>query len=519
MHDPDTNLPPILPAADEFAEAHQRRVYLFLGLASFLAIVSTIFYFAFDLESLILPAVLLVSIAVIIAIWNYPGVTFYLLFTATVLFELFISQSPDAIVEKVPFFMNLNSIVQTYAHVDFKALPINLVEILLGIAAVFAGLRAAFNHQNKVHLGPLFWPIAAYICFVILGWVNGMATGGDFKISLQEVRPQFYFFIAYLMAVNVVRTPAHLQRAYWIAVLGIGLKGIIYTVRRFTVFANMPVPEQGVGSHEEAFFFDCFEMLLMVLSFCKIHKHLRTVMWLLIPFVVLGNLATNRRAGTAAITIVIPILMLVVHRALPERRKLITVAGIAMAILFPIYYFSFKNSDSMLGQPARAISSQFSPTDRDASSNEYRDAENADLYATIKLAPLHGYGYGKRMLHVVPIADISNAYEWWDIMTHNQVLWIWMRLGTFGMLSFWMMVGAIIIRACWNVRSPTASVETKAASIFGMLVICMLMFFGLLDLQFSNYRDMLFGGFWTGILAIAPHFTATVPTQEKEALI
>ncbi|MCW3100926.1 MAG: hypothetical protein JWL77_6544 [Chthonomonadaceae bacterium] len=515
MLEPDTNLPPILPAADEFAEAHQRRVYLFLGLASLLAVASTICYLAFDLDSLILPMVLLVAVAVVIAIWNYPGVTFYLLFTATLLFETVISIYPDAFVEKVPFFLNFNTIVQTYAHVDFKALPINLVEILLALTAVASGLRAAFNHQKKIVIGPLCWPIAAYILFVTLGWINGMATGGDFKISLQEVRPQFYFFIAYLMAVNVVRTPAHLNRVYWVTVLCIALKGIIYTVRRFTIFANVPVPEQGVGSHEEAFFFDCFEMLLMVLSFCKIHKHLRTLMWFLLPFVVLGNLATNRRAGTAAIMIVLPILMLVVHRALPERRKLITVVGIAMAILFPIYYFSFKNSDSMLGQPARAISSQFSPTDRDASSNAYRDAENADLYATIKLAPVQGYGYGKRMLHVAPIADISGAYDWWDIMTHNQVLWVWMRVGTFGMLSFWMMVCAIIIRACWNIRSETASVETKAASIFGMLVVCMLMFFGLLDLQFSNYRDMLFGGFWAGIVAAAPMLTTSLSSQEK----
>jgi len=528
MTEKDTNPPiitpphidpsPILPDNEEFAAYHQRRVHLFTLLTCVLAFLSAIAYLVVGSGSLIMPFVLLIILAILIVLWHYPSATFYLLFTATLLFETAVSNKPDAIVEKVPFFLNINTMVQTYAHADFKALPINIPEVLLFITACMAGIHAAFNRHGKILLGPLCWPIFAYICFVTIGWMNGMATGGDFKISLQEVRPQFYFFIAYLMAFNIVRTPRHLLRLYWIMALCIGLKGIIYTIRRNTVFAGMALPDQGVGSHEEAFLFDCFIMLLVVMSFCGLHKRLKTAMWFLLPFVVMGNLATNRRAGTAAFILVFPILLLAAHRVLPKRRKLISAFSLAVAILGPIYYFTFRHSESMLAQPARAIASQFEANPRDASSNAYRDAENADLMATIHLAPIQGYGYGKRMLHVAPIADISKEYDWWDIMTHNQVLWVWMRVGSFGMFSFWMMVSAIIIQACRNIRDETASTEVKAVSIFGMLVICMLMFFGLLDLQFSNYRDMLFGGFCAGMIAIAPQIKAEVSTQKKEVL-
>jgi hypothetical protein len=37
-----------------------------------------------------------------------------------------------------------------------------------------------------------------------------------------------------------------------------------------------------------------------------------------------------------------------------------------------------------------------------------------------------------------------------------------------------------------------------------MLVIGQLLIFGLLDLQLSNFRDMLFAGFWTGVLGRLP---------------
>jgi len=516
IHPPLIDPPPILPDTEEFAAYHQRRIHLFTLLTCVLSLLAVGACFVVGSGSLIMPFVLFAILAILIVIWHYPTATVYLVFFATATFELFDSNKPYAYLEKVPFFWNINTIFQTYAHVDFKALPINLMELILLLTVACAGIRAIFDHKRTMTLGPLFWPIVAYIAFVVFGWINGMSTGGDFKISLQEVRPQFYFLTAYFMVVNVISTPRHLHTLYWIMVLSIGLKGILYTIRRYTIYAGMPLPDQGVGSHEEAFLFDCFMMLLVVLSCCGLQKRLRAVMWFLLPFVVLGNLATNRRAGTAALILVFPILLLVAHRVLPKRRKFISALSLAVAILGPIYYYTFRHSDSALAQPARAIASQFEANVRDTNSNAYRDAENADLMATIHLAPIHGYGYGKKMLHAVPIADISKEYEWWDIMTHNQVLWVWMRVGTVGMLAFWMMVSTIIIQACQIIRSETASLEMKAAGIFSTMVICMLMLFGLLDMQFTNYRDMLFGGFCAGIIAIIPRLTPSLPTQEKE---
>ena len=216
MTETDTTTPTALPASDDFAAAQQKRVYLFTLLGLGLAAAAAVSFLFLGTGSLILPMLLLVTLMTLLSIWHHPIVTFYILFTATVLFETNISLSPDAIIERVPFFWNFNTIMEFYANSNFKILPINLVEILLFIYVVCAGIRAAYNHHGKILLGPLFLPIIAYICFVIFGWINGIATGGDVNISLQEVRPQLYFLIAYLMAVNIITTPRRLQQIYWI---------------------------------------------------------------------------------------------------------------------------------------------------------------------------------------------------------------------------------------------------------------------------------------------------------------
>ena len=498
-----------LPTADDYANAVRRRNGKFLAGGAVLAIIVAAVFAG--LGNILLPLVVLAALLLPILLWQFPRLVFYFVLASACLFELAQMNGPDgsvyadSLTDRIPVFWNINTILQIYGHTDFKGVPLNLLEVLLVLAGACALIRSAYTKTGAFRPGPLLWPIGIYTAFVLAAWVNGMATGGDFKVSLQEIRSQIYFGLAYLMAYNMIRDRKQLDAALWVIVLCIGLKGVLLTFRRYVTLHGLPLPDQGVGAHEEAFFFDAFIALLLSFSVCGTFPKMRGVMLALLPFVVLGSLACNRRAGTAAFVIILPTLALAAYQALPKRRRLIALLSAAALVAFAGYFAAFKNSNSILAQPARAINSQFTPDPRDASSNAYRDAENADLMATIRSAPL-GYGYGKKMLHAVPIADISADYEWWDIMTHNQVLWVWMRVGTFGFLAFWMMVSAILIYGARTVRSEAASLETKSLAIGGMLIVGALMIFGLLDLQFSNFRDMLFAGLWSGILAALPSF-------------
>lgn len=456
------------------------------------------------------PAMIVIGIMIPILVWRYARFTLFFILAGTCLFEISPTGYPDAITDLVPFFWNTNTFFQRYVHIEFKMIPLNLLEIFLIIAAAISAIQAVLLRKTNVRIGPLFWAIGIYIVFVAFGWFNGIATGGDFKISLQEVRAQFYFLVAYMIAVNMIRSRVTLSAVLWTTVLCIIAKGALYTFRRYVTLQGVTMLDQGVGSHEEAFFFDAYVLLLLSLAICRVYPRLLMVMWCGLPAVVIGNLACNRRAATAAMAITIPILLLAAYRALPERRKTILRVGLAIVIGFSIYFPLFRNSDGALGQPARAIQSQFQPDPRDASSNQYREAENACLMATVRLSPLLGYGYGKRMLHAAPIADISMMYEWWDVMTHNQILWVWMRVGSFGFLAFWMMIAAILIFACLFTRDRAPDNEMRSIGLFVLLVVAALLVFGLLDLQLSNYRDMIFAGMWVGILGALP----TLPARE-----
>jgi hypothetical protein len=505
--DPTAHIPRKV-TSDSYASDGRSRAGCGVLLAIVFSIVVGLIFTFNSVDRPIFPALFIVLAVTPVILWRSPWLALYITFLSVCLFEMFKTPFKDSFTDSVPFFWNINTIVQMYASdTQFNAIPFNLFEIFAVTAMICSTFRNIFTKQANVYVGPLFWPILAYVLLVIFGWVHGMVTGGDFKLALQEVRAQFYFLIAYLMALNSVRDRKYLRVLLWTMVVCIGIKGLLYTFRRFVTLAGLPVPDQGVGSHEEAFFFDCFVAWLLVILVCGVYKKMQYWMWAFLPLVLLGDFACNRRASTAAFLIVIPILLMAAYRAFPERRKLVAGLCVFLVVGGGAYYRIFRNSNSLIAQPARSIRSQLEPSDlsaRDASSNAYRDAEEADLYGTIKEQGIIGYGYGKPMYHLVPIADISQDYKWWDILPHNQILWVWMRVGSIGFFAFWIMICAIIVQCCLTFRARDADGEVRAVSLFTLLVVSMLMLFGLLDLQLSNFRDMLFAGFLIGFMAGLP---------------
>ena len=522
-------LPPLsrLPTAEEYAAQARARARWFLLGGGLLAGTVAASFVAFGLDNVFLPIALLIGVLTPILLWRFPRLALYVTLAAACLFELGQiaglggQQFADALTDRVPFFWNVNTIFQIYAHTDFKGVPLNLFEIFILTAGVCSCLRAVYTGNTNLRGGPLLLPIGVYMAFVLMGWVNGVLTGGDFKISLQEVRPQFYFGLAYLMAVNLVRERRHLLTLLWVTAACTGLKAVLLTLRRYVTLAGQPLPDQGVGAHEEAFFLNAFLLLLLALTLCRVLPRLRWLMWSLVPFVTLGNLVLNRRAATAAMVLVLPLALLAAYQALPSRRRLIAALGLTVAVGFAVYYPLFKNSDKVFAQPARAIKSNFEPDARDASSNASRDSENTDLMATIRATPVQGYGYGRPYLQIIPLPEVTAIYELEPFIPHNQILWIWERVGTFGFLAFWMMISAILIFAGQAVRAPKADDLTKAVGIFALLTTAMLVIFGLLDLQLSNFRDVLFAGIWAGALAAAPalksHPAPAAPRRPQEA--
>ncbi len=504
----------------DLLESQQRsqRQQVLLGVVSgVLALTSVLSYLLVNPTTLLVPILLLTVTLLPAVFWFYPRLSLYGILSAACLFEIFQTRKEgQGITDAVPFFWNINTMFEKYLGANPKAAPINFLEMILILFGAVVLVRLAVRRKTVIRCGDLFWPIAGYLGFVLLGWVNGLATGGNFVEALQEVRAQFYFGIIYLLSVNAFRDRKHIDVLIWVSVLCIAFKAFNYIFRHFTVY-NSVIQDQGVGSHEEAFFFMAFVLLLLVLSFSGIQKRLQILMWALLPFIFFANITTNRRTAYAALTIVLPILLLATYRGFPRARKSVIAFLVTLAIVFPPYFFAFRDSAGALGGPARAINSAISPNDRDSDSDMYRKIENYDLMLTMRSTPvtqLIGYGYGKRFFTPGGNLDsIKDIYAWYNLLPHNQILWVWMRLGTLGFLTFWGMVCAVIVYACRIIRfhPPTQKRELaprtdanpypRMTALYSLTLMILLMFFGLLDLQLSNYRDMIFVAIWVGAMA------------------
>ena len=500
----DVAIQPAWNTLQELQRGAQRLGWKITGLLAFLVSILIVLIWLALLDGNPIPPIIAAALILPILFSFFPRGLLFLIIFACCLIETYDIGFKDGITERIPFFWNLNSTFQRFGHdKNFKALPMNMFELFLLWSALVGIMRSVFQrHTVLFRPGAIFWSLFAYLVFVGIAWVNGMATGGVFSDSLIEARSQVYFAIAYFLAVTQITSKGQVRGMFTMMVICIAIKAFVMVFRRYVTLAGTEITDQGVGAHEEAFFFDVFEVLLLILGLSGTEKRLTIFMTVLLPLVLLGNVACNRRAATAAFAVLIPMLLTLVYRAFPRRRKGILAFILAFVTIGPIYFFAFRNSQSAIAQPARAIQSQFAPDERDYRSNLYRLQENANIRATIKgtvANTIIGYGYGKRMYHVVEMADISNLYKLWDLLPHNQILWVWMRVGTLGFLAFWCLIASILIRCCFIVRSDEADDYDKAIAIFVFSVVTMLLIFGLLDVQLSNFRDMLLAGTMAGI--------------------
>jgi O-antigen ligase len=494
----------LLPDAGAFAKNVKRSKFSGVIWALLLSLVCGGLFVLLDLDSAALPMVFIAIFVVPFLLWRYRKFSLYLIIPATILFEVLPKDTTDGFFDQVPFFWNVNTIFQRRG-VGFEALPINLFELIFLVAGFGNMVRNVYMRTVKIQFGTLIWPLVIYTLMVLLNTVRAFGEGQDHTIVLQEIRSQFYLITMYLFAINITDPNVDVKRFAWIFTLCAGIKGIAYCYRRYVIIAGLPLPDQGVGSHEEAFFFCCFIGLLLAAWLVKMRGHLMVWLWLLYPAVVLGNLATNRRAGTAALVLAVPILIMAAIRAMPKRRTVAIVLGVIMVTVGPVYYYTFRNSESTIAQPARAIKSHFEPNARDESSDLYREAETANMMDTIKESPLTtliGYGYGKPFLKNHPMADISKTYALWDVIPHNQILWVWMRTGTIGFVAFWMIIAFAIVRICqlMILSEKDDNPWSQLLALWAFSIVVMAIIFGLLDLQLSCYRNMIFVGLILGLV-------------------
>jgi O-antigen ligase len=232
-----------------------------------------------------------------------------------------------------------------------------------------------------------------------------------------------------------------------------------------------------------------------------------------LPCLLLALYANNRRADYLALLIGIGVAWGLVIILKPEsRRRLIPVLAICL-VLGAGYVVAFQKSSGVLGEPARAVTSVFNPNSsdqRDAASNAYRIIENYDLKYTEAQSPLLGFGFGKPFMQPVVLPNVVDLDPYYLYIPHNNVLWVWMRLGPLGFGALWYLIGSAIVTGCLIARK-LKNPQLRFFAIFAIATMVMEVILAYGDYQFFFYRNMIFVGVILGVLM-------KLPTIERASL-
>jgi hypothetical protein len=197
-----------------------------------------------------------------------------------------------------------------------------------------------------------------------------------------------------------------------------------------------------------------------------------------------------------------------------ENRKLFFTLAPTGVIIFLAYLAIFWNNTGSIGIIARAVRSVVGqPTARDAASNIYRDIENINSMFNITSSPLLGIGFGNKFTIVAKMPDIS-TFEWWEYITHNSIMWIWMEAGAGAFFSMLFLTGMAMIvggRAVWNMpRGPLRGVALMAT-----LYVFMHFTYAYADMSWEGI-SMTFVGAMIGLInSLEVIATRPLPVKER----
>jgi O-antigen ligase len=223
-------------------------------------------------------------------------------------------------------------------------------------------------------------------------------------------------------------------------------------------------------------------------------------------------MANSRRTAWLILVASLLVIFVMVVVRLPAKRglvaKLLVAAGAASAIYLPFYWNS---TGGILGQPARALASVVTPSQRDQTSDVYRVAEDANLGLDIKRSFPLGVGFGVPIDYAIPIVDLSGSDPMIKYIPHDGVLYVWMRMGWFGIVAWLFWIGAIIISAAQLLRARDLRLACFAS--FAAACVAGYVIEGYYDLGLDWFRMAFFMGVVIGIMHMAHRLDAAAGSR------
>jgi O-antigen ligase len=205
--------------------------------------------------------------------------------------------------------------------------------------------------------------------------------------------------------------------------------------------------------------------------------------------VVWAFMLSQRRAAMVALFAGAAILLLTLY----HRRRATFFAILPIIVVLTVGFLGATwNASGALGLPASSVktvffSDQLSAADQQ--SNLYRDLEAINVWYTIRANPMLGQGFGQPFIVVAPMPSIT-FFVFWQYLPHNSILWLWIKMGFFGFVSFMYTVGRSVYAGA---RATRRVIEANAVVLTMVSVAYVVMFciFAYVDIAVTT-RPMVF---------------------------
>jgi len=228
----------------------------------------------------------------------------------------------------------------------------------------------------------------------------------------------------------------------------------------------------------------------------------RLVPWLVasVPVIILAELVTERRVGFVGLAAVGAAVILIASRT---RLRAALVAVIACVAIVALYIPLFWDASGAIAEPIRALRTVLGDptmTVRDQLSDHWREIEDSNIAFTMKQLPLTGVGVGQEYLfHREPPVP-STTFVFWRFMTHNALLWLWLKAGPLGALALAFLVSrALLVASRLAVELRDADLRLVAVLPLGLIVAQVV--FSSVELGLTYSRTMIVLGVSLGLLA------------------
>ncbi len=446
----------------------------------------------------------LIAALVVVAVCAHPVVGVYLLFGGALLLEQYTIIALTPITANTHFYQNISA---------YTSIPIRLsvADLLMLLTLGSWAVRTAAGLGPKPRMGPFGWPIIGYGLIFVFGTVIGLARGGswDFEAALAEVREPLQMCVVYFLAANLVRSRRQGIYLLWAFVVLVGVKGL-QGILNYQAAGNLPYNLEAVTGHEDVVFFDAAVGLAVAMAMLGLRSKLAYVAFALLPVILIAEMLTERRVGFIALGVVI-VLMTILLFATAPRRAFVLVAVGALAIC--AYVAVFWESSGPFAEPIRAVRSVLDASYvsvRDEMSDSWRVTEDGNIAYTMRNLPVTGVGVGQRYLTQQFPPPLPPGFTYWRYITHNALLWIWLKAGPLAALAFWFLIARVVmIGSAQYVRFRDPGLRILA--IFPVcLIVCQVVFSGV-ELGLTYARTMIVLGSVLGLGGFLTHRRVTRP--------